>query len=90
MRQPLNGFTRVVTLCSVKRSRIELIPDEQCIMEEVVLGMTHEMTKLNSLRVGSHNSPACQQGPMHPGLGFADVVAFATLCATRRGQVHAK
>lgn len=55
-----------------------------------MLGMTHEMTKLNSLRVGSHNSPACQQGSMHPGLGFADVVAFATLCATRRGQVHAK
>ena len=57
------------------------LPDEQCVMQKVVLGMALEVAQLDSFGVGGHNASACQQGPMNPRLGFADVVAFLTLHA---------
>ncbi len=33
-------------------------PDEQCVMQKVVLGMTHQVAQLDSFGVGCHYTPA--------------------------------
>ena len=64
-----------------------LIPDKQGVMEEVVLSMTHQVTQLDRLGVSRHNSPAGQQGSMHPGLTFGYVMTLAALYEAARLEV---
>jgi len=67
--------------------QVHLVPDKQCVMEEVVLSMTHQVTQLDRLGVGRHNSPAGQKGSMHPGLTFGYVMPLAALYETARHEV---
>lgn len=54
-------------------------PDEQGVMQQVVPGMSHEMSQLGSFRVGGHNPPASQKGSTHSGLALHNMMALATL-----------
>ena len=57
----------------------ELLPDQQCVMLKVVLGVTHEVTKPDSFGVGCHNPSACKQSPMNARLAFGYMMPFTAL-----------
>ena len=58
---------------------ITCAPDEQGVMQQVVPGMSHEMSQLGSFGVGGHNPPASQKRSTHSGLALHNMMAFPTL-----------
>ena len=55
------------------------LPDQECVVLKVVFGVTHEVTKPDSLGVSCYNASACKQSSMDSRLAFRDMMSFAAL-----------
>lgn len=57
-------------------------------MQQIVPGMTHQMTQLGGLGIGCHNPPAGQKGPTYLRLALCDMVTFPTLQSNHTNLRH--